>query len=200
MQIFVCKRWHLLHSSCNKAVQPKLTTGAVNPGTMVQKAIRVMKLTAFFILATCLHVNATDGYGQKVTLSAREVHIEKVFNEIKKQTGFNFLYTSNILANTKRVSVNVTNALVTEVLDIVVAGQGLDYRVKGEDKLIIIKTKPQIKTVAEAGAAEGGPIDVSGRVTDAEGRALPGANVKVRGSNVGVVTDKDGRFSLKEIP
>jgi hypothetical protein len=54
---------------------------------MVQKAVRVMKLTAFLILAACLHVNATDGYGQKVTLSEREVHIEKIFTEIKKQTG-----------------------------------------------------------------------------------------------------------------
>lgn len=200
MQIIVCKRWHLLHSSCKNAAQPKLTTGAVNPGHLVQKAVRIMKLTAFFILATCLHVNATDGFGQKVTLSEREVHIEKIFTEIKKQTGFNFLYTSNILANTHRVTVKVTNALVTEVLDIVLAGQGLEYRVKGEDNLIIIKTKPQIKPIVEVGSPQGGPIDVSGKVTDGEGRALAGANVKVRGSNLGVTTDKDGRFSLKDIP
>jgi TonB-linked SusC/RagA family outer membrane protein len=200
MQIFVCKRWHLLHSSCSKAVQPKLTTGAVNHGTIVQKVIRVMKLTAFFILATCLHVNATDGFGQKVTLSEREVHIEKIFNEIKKQTGFTFLYTSNILANTHRVTVKVTNVPVNEVLDIALAGQGLEYRVKGEDKLIIIKNKPPVKAAAEAASVQGGPIDVAGKVTDAEGHPLPGANVKVRGSNVGVTTDKDGRFSLKDVP
>lgn len=199
MQIFVCNRLLLLHSSCNKARQPKLTTGAVNPGPLVQKAVRIMKLTAFFILAACLHVNAT-GYGQKVTLSEREVHIEKIFTEIKKQTGFTFLYTSNILNNTRRVSVKVTNASINEVLDICLAGQGLEYSVKSEDRLIIVKTAPVVKIVANAGVNEGGPIDVSGRVTDAEGRALPGANVKVRGSNVGVTTDKDGRFSLKDVP
>jgi TonB-linked SusC/RagA family outer membrane protein len=158
-----------------------------------------MKLTAFFILAACLHVNAT-GYGQKVTLSEREVHIEKIFSEIRKQTGFNFLYTSNILNNTHRVTVKVTNATVGEVLDICLEGQGLEYRVKSEDNLIIIKAKPQVKPLVEAGEARGGPIDVSGRITDAEGRPLPGANVKVRGSNVGVTTDNDGRFSLKGIP
>lgn len=199
MQINVCTRWYLLRSSGNNTAQPKLTTGAATPGALVQKAVRVMKLTAFFILATCLHVNATDGFGQKVTLSEREVHVEKIFNEIKKQTGFNFLYTSNILANTHRVTVNVTNALVTEVLDMVVAGQGLEYRVKGEDRLIIIKTKPPVKTVAEAEVKGGGPIDVSGRVTDNEGRPLPGANVKVKGTNIGVVTDANGHFILRNI-
>ncbi|MCS3800117.1 SusC/RagA family TonB-linked outer membrane protein [Niastella sp. OAS944] len=200
MQIIVCKRWHLLHSSSSKAVQPKLTTGAANTGALVQKALRIMKLIAFLILATCLQVNATDGFGQKVTLSEREVHIEKIFTEIKKQTGFNFLYTSNILANTHRVTVDVTNALMTEVLDMVVAGQGLEYRVKGDDKLIIIKQKQYIKAIAGIQELKSGPIDVSGSVTDNEGRPLPGANVKVRGSNVGVVTDKDGRFYLKDIP
>src|SRR5689334_12923233 len=122
MQIIVCKRWRLLHSSSNKAVQPKLTTSTDQTGQLVLKALRIMKITAFLILATCLQVNATDGFGQKVTLSEREVHVEKIFNEIKKQTGYNFLYTSNILANTHRVTVNVTNALVTEVLDMVVTG------------------------------------------------------------------------------
>src|SRR5689334_11351840 len=122
MQIIVCKRWHLLHSSSSKAVQPKLTTGAANSGHLVKKALRIMKLTAFLILATCLQVAAADGFGQKVTLSEREVHVEKIFNEIKKQTGFNFLYTSNLLANTHRVTVDVSNALVTDVLDMVVAG------------------------------------------------------------------------------
>lgn len=200
MQIIVCKRWHLLRSSGNNAAQPKLTTGAANCGHLVQKALRIMKLTAFLILATCLQVAASDGFGQKVTLSEREVPVEKIFNEIKKQTGFNFLYTSNLLANAHKVTVQVTNAPVNEVLDIALAGQGLEYRVKGEDKLIIIKNKPVVKTVAEAGTKEGGPIDVSGRVTDADGHALPGANVQVRGSNIGVITDKDGRFSLKDIP
>lgn len=202
MQIIVCKRWHLLHSSCKNAAQPKLTTGADNPGHLVQKAVRIMKLTAFFILATCLHVNATDGFGQKVTLSEREVHIEKIFSEIKKQTGFNFLYTSNILANTHRVTVKVTNALITEVLDIVLAGQGLEYRVKGEDNLIIIKTAPPlpVKPVTTQVVQVGdGPIEVRGVIVDENGAPAQNVNITVRGTNKGTTTNLKGEFVLRDV-
>ncbi|WP_207515236.1 SusC/RagA family TonB-linked outer membrane protein [Longitalea luteola] len=196
MQIFVCKSLLLLFRG-NKARLPKLHLAAVDPGSsMVQKAMRIMKLTALFILAACLHVHAT-GYGQRVTLSAREAHLEKIFAEIRKQTGYSFLYTSHILKNTSKVTVRVTNAPVNEVLDIALQGQGLEYRIKAEDNLIIIKAKPVVmdKVVKVAGD----PIDVSGKVTDGEGRPLPGANVKVRGTSIGVTTDNNGNFVLKNV-
>lgn len=199
MQIFVCKRRYLLYSICNKARQPKLTTGAVNCGPLVQKAVRVMKLIAFFILAACLHVNAT-GYGQKVTLSEREVHIEKIFTEIKKQTGFTFLYTSNILANTKRVSVKVTNASVNEVLDLALAGQGLEYRIKGEDRLIIIKlTGSKTGKITGAGLLINLNKDIRGKVIDESGRPIAGVTVAVKGTKTQTLTDENGEFNLSNV-
>lgn len=202
MQIIVCKHWHLLRSSCNNAVQPKLTTCAVNSGQLVQKALRIMKLTAFFILATCLHVNAVDGYGQKVTLSEREVHIEKIFTEIKRQTGFNFLYTSNVLAGTHRVSVSVTNATVTEVLDVVLAGQGLEYRIKNDDNLVIIKTAPPLVVgIPITQSQQNGDtlVDIHGVILDENGAPASGVNVTVKGTTKGVTTNFKGEFFLKDV-
>ncbi|MEJ2903634.1 SusC/RagA family TonB-linked outer membrane protein [Pedobacter panaciterrae] len=37
---------------------------------------------------------------------------------------------------------------------------------------------------------------VSGTVTDAKGEAIPGVSVKVKGTNLGAVTDKNGKFKL----
>ncbi len=44
------------------------------------------------------------------------------------------------------------------------------------------------------------PIDVRGRVLDEQGKPLPGASVKVKGSTQGTMTDTNGNFSLKGVP
>jgi TonB-linked SusC/RagA family outer membrane protein len=41
--------------------------------------------------------------------------------------------------------------------------------------------------------------DVSGRVVDANGRALPGATIKVKSSNQVTITDSDGKFTLRGV-
>jgi TonB-linked SusC/RagA family outer membrane protein len=43
------------------------------------------------------------------------------------------------------------------------------------------------------------PITVSGRVVDEKGEAIPGATVKVKGSNQGSITDTNGRFTLQNV-
>lgn len=43
------------------------------------------------------------------------------------------------------------------------------------------------------------PIDISGTVTDAKGNALAGATVSVKGAKNAIVTDQNGRFSLKGV-
>ena len=58
--------------------------------------LRVMKLTAILLLTACLQVSA-KGNAQKVNLDMKNVSLEKVFKEIKKQSGFFFLYNNNEL-------------------------------------------------------------------------------------------------------
>ena len=42
-------------------------------------------------------------------------------------------------------------------------------------------------------------IDVSGKVVDESGQGIPGATVKVKGSNTGSITDVNGKFTIKNI-
>ena len=52
-----------------------------------KRHVRVMKLTALLLLATCLQVGAT-GYAQKVSLRAKEISMEQLFGQLRRQTGF----------------------------------------------------------------------------------------------------------------
>jgi len=51
---------------------------------------------------------------------------------------------------------------------------------------------------AAVGQAQSGAL--AGRVTDADGAPLPGANVQVLGTALGAATDADGRFAIEAVP
>jgi type II secretory pathway component HofQ len=84
---------------------------------LTTKICLVMKLTAFVLLVTCLHVCAA-GYSQKVTLAVKDVPLQQVFAEIITQTGVSIVYSEKALSNTSPVTLKVKDASVQEVLDL----------------------------------------------------------------------------------
>jgi TonB-dependent starch-binding outer membrane protein SusC len=194
MQIIVCKRMHLLPQPGNRATKPKQCFRAKAGATkLLQQAARIMKLTALLLLGACLHVHAI-GFGQKISLSEREVSIEKVFQKIEAQSNYKFLYTSQVLKDARAVTITVKDASVEAVLDMICKDQPFGYRIN--ENTVVVKPRVGVDRVIEEA---GDPIDVRGVVTDADGRPLPGANVKIKGSNVGTTTDNNGRFLIKNV-
>ena len=59
--------------------------------TPTKQLTRIMKLFTFFMLIGCMHLSASGG-AQNVNLSLKEVSLEKAFNEVRKQTGYSFVY------------------------------------------------------------------------------------------------------------
>ena len=41
---------------------------------------------------------------------------------------------------------------------------------------------------------------LSGRVIDAKGEPIPGANISVKGTTIGTITDMDGKYSISVTP
>src|SRR5690242_8844235 len=154
---------------------------------------------AFFtaLLLLCLQVSAkrTD---TPITLSEKNVPLQKVFREIQKQTGYDFLCTYELLEKAGKVSVQVRNATLEQALEICLKGTDLTYLIL--DKTIVIKPRvkgPNVETPAARNLPP--PIDISGKVTDDQGNALSGASVKVKGTSIGTTTDANGFFSLKGV-
>ena len=110
-----------------------------NPGLnktgFLTKTIRIMKLTTVFLIAACLHVSA-KAYPQKVTLKENNVSLQRVFQEIRKQTGYQFLYADEVLVAAKKVTVNIKKGSIEEVLDLCFQNQHLTYVIS--DNTVII--------------------------------------------------------------
>ncbi|MBL0884487.1 MAG: STN domain-containing protein, partial [Chitinophagaceae bacterium] len=85
-----------------------------------------MKLTTVFMIIACLQVSAA-GFSQKVTIKGENISIQRIFEDIRKQTGFQFLYADDALKTAKPVSIAVRNEKLENVLAICFKDQLLSY-------------------------------------------------------------------------
>jgi TonB-linked SusC/RagA family outer membrane protein len=154
--------------------------------------LRVMKIITVLLLAFTLQISAT-GFSQKVTLNMRNVPLLKVLKEIRKQTGFSFFYNSETLKQAGRVTVQATNADLFEVLTQCVSNRSLQFNIA--DKAIILSEKPVAKPAGETRPLP--DLEVTGTISDEQGKPLVGASVRLKGTDRGTSTDQAGRFRLQ---
>ena len=154
------------------------------------KTLQIMKFSAVMILAVCFQLSAAV-FSQTVTLKNNKIPLKKVFEEINKQTGYDFFIKDALLDKVGNVNVNVKNASVNTVLHQCLDNTNLSFVIA--DNTITIKEKP-VKTTASILQQK-----VTGKVVDANGLPLPGVNVSVKGTAIGTVTIYDGSFSI-DIP
>src|SRR5690606_26872015 len=102
------------------------------------KTLRVMKLTAILLLGVALTVSANT-VSQTITLSAKNISLEKAFSELEKQTGFVVIYSLDVIEKTSPVSIAVRDEPIGSFLNKILNGQSLGYAI--ENKTISIKKK-----------------------------------------------------------
>ncbi len=153
------------------------------------KTIKIMKLVTIFLFATALQVSA-NGFAQKITISKKNVSLEKIFKEIRKQSDYFFIYSNQNVEKATKVNIDVKDASIQEVLDLCFKQQPLTYTIV--EKTVIIKPKQEaaVTTLAVAPLAV-----VSGTVTS-KGTPLSGVSVLAKPSNRGTTTDANGKYSL----
>jgi TonB-linked SusC/RagA family outer membrane protein len=171
-------------------------TGVSQAG-FITKTIRIMKLTSVLIIAACLQVSA-KGFSQKVSLAADNIPLQKVFEEIRKQTGYQFFYADEALKSAKNITLNVKKESIENVLDFCFQYQQLTYTIT--DNTIIVKRKTPAPEINSSPVSEKTTIDIKGKITDDKGKPLEGATVLVKGTNNGTTTDANGNFSLNADP
>lgn len=128
---------------------------------------------------------------QTLTLHFTNAPLDKVLTEIKKQTGYSYIANVKLLKEAKTVTVSVRNANVNDVLKVIFKDQNLSVELT--DGVIYIEAK---KGEAIQKKNEKDQDAIRGRVTDQDGKALAGATVKVKGTNIVSVTDQAGEFTL----
>lgn len=154
--------------------------------------MRIMKITAIFLLSVCMGVSAKST-SQTVTLAEKKAPLDKVFREIKKQTGYTFVYTAKQLEKAAPVTISIRNGSIREALDICFHNQPLVYTLL--DDMVIVKENAPSRAIEMVNIIPP-PEKVKGKVTDAAGAPLIAATVVLKGTNKGVLTDENGAFQI----
>jgi len=165
----------------------------MRPG--LTKLLLVMKLSFIFILAACLSAHAT-GYGQKISVSLENASVRQLFDAIRAQSDYQFLYTDKVISRSKPVSIDMKNATIEQVLASCFRNQPLVYNIV--DRTIVIKFKKNADNngKVEPTKVASPVIPISGRITNEKGEAISGVSIRIRNANIGTATDNDGSFQL----
>ncbi len=160
----------------------------------------LMRVGIFYLILVTLSLQlllARSGKGQtldsiQVTVELHRDDLKKLFRKIEKQTGLMFAYQPKHVDAYRNISLSGEPRSVRDLLDTVLAGTSLDYRQVKNNVVIFRSTEDDFLKVKHDALL----VNVTGRVTDAEGNPLPGVNIIVKGTTLGTATDSEGRYVL----
>lgn len=147
-----------------------------------------IKMTVVFMIAAFLQVSA-NGFAQKITLSERNASLEQLFSKIKKQSGYTFLYSPQLIRKTKPVTLTVSDELLATVLEKCFAGQQLTFAIN--QNTIVVRKQEEAATLIDLRFKS-----IRGKVLDSKGLPIPGVTVRVKDKNTTRATDNDGNFTI----
>ena len=171
---------------CTRLLLPKIKTPI--------KTNRAMKLTCALLLTASMGVFATgNAQTMRVNIQADNVSTEKILSEIEKQTDYLFVYNKNEVDLKRKTSVNAVNKTTAEVLSTIFNGTDIIYAIEGEN-IMLMRKEQNLAVVPDAVQQDN---KITGTVLDATGMPVIGANIMVKGTTNGTITDMDGKFSLE---
>ena len=104
----------------------------------LSKTLLIMKLTAIILISACVTASAT-GFGQTISLSEKNAYLSEVFKKIEKQTDYTFAYTGSQLSQAKKVTVEINNGTLEQVLALCFKDQPFTYTII--ERTIVVKPK-----------------------------------------------------------
>ena len=163
-----------------------------SPHATFKKTPIIMKSLFFAcLIGSAGLVQATNTYAQTTTVS---LHVENqtvgdVLQQIENKTEFSFFYNNRHVDLNRRVSVSMNETNIFKILDAVFDGTDVVYQVV-DNRIVLSKRNETLPLVQQSGKK------ITGTVLDATGMPVIGANVMVKGTTNGTITDMDGKFSL----
>jgi len=155
-----------------------------------------MRLTAILLIVAIMHVSA-KGLSQTITFSGSDVPLEKVFVEVKRQTGFVIFYDLDVVNKVGGITLSVKNMPLDSFLKTAFTGKPLSFTIHG--KSIVVFAEKQTININQQQGSEPDPIKMICRVVDEDGNPLGGANIVIRMENGAVSTQADatGYFNVQ---
>ena len=153
------------------------------------KMFRIMKVFISILIMGLSTVSANTFSQVRVSLDMKNVTLKEVFKEITKLTGYEFVYSNNEIEHIGKVSLNINNKDLKDVLAECLKGTQLWYMI--EEQIVVISPK-----LLQVGSKDSKSTITSGKVIDQNKKPIPGVTVLLKGTSTGVTTGVDGTFFI----
>lgn len=150
---------------------------------------RISFLSFIFLLLVSSYVHA-DNANEKITVSFSKIPLSEAIKKIESVSGYTFFYDVDKTDLKQEVSLRVNNQEIEMAVDRMLKPTNLQFEINNRQIVLMPKQ------VRQAGPVQ----NVRGRVVDENSEPVIGANVSVKGTVNGTITDAEGRFNLSNVP
>lgn len=153
------------------------------------KTFLIMRICLLLLISCVIQTMASTSYSQAttLTLTLNGVSVEEVLDQIETQSEFRFLYNKKVVDVTRKVNLSAKKEPVTDILNKLFDKDEVSYVIS--DRYIVLKRKAEEQVSQQT-------KKITGTVKDKSGELIIGANVIVKGTANGVITDLNGHFSI----
>jgi len=161
-----------------------------NPFLDLKPLIMRVKLICIFLSVAFLQISFA-AKAQYITLSKNNISLTELFKEIKRQSGYDFVYKHDLLSKGKRISIAVQNKPLREVLDQSFKDQPFNYTIESKTVVVFPKPQPPSTQISQ-------PVtNIKGRVVDSNNVPLEGVSISNKQGNVLGVTNASGEYTVR---
>ncbi|MDD2436707.1 MAG: TonB-dependent receptor [Massilibacteroides sp.] len=149
-----------------------------------------MRISTLFLFLCIFSSFASKTISQnaKVNLRGNNLTIAEFIDQVENQTDYLFIYSKNEVNPETSLALNSGKKTVAQCLTEAFKDSDVKYAFEND---YIVLTKNNIPSIAQQGKK------ISGTVTDSNGEPIIGANIIVKGSTNGTISDIDGNFTLQ---
>ncbi len=163
----------------------------------IHQTLLVMRFTALLLTASFLNV-AASGLSQEVSFSGKNIPLEKIFKEVKRQTGYQFMFSKDALDDTHPVTVEANRLALADFLRLVLKDQPVSFSINSRSifffhKAAVPEHTAPLDTIPKQ-------LSLSGHIVDAGGRPLAGATITNTNTKISTSSRTDGSFSIPGYP
>lgn len=152
----------------------------------LKKSIRKSLVVGGFCMISSLAMSA------QISLTLENKSTRDIIREIERVSEYRFFYNEDLQGLDQKININTNDANIQTVLNEIQRQTSIHYVIKENNQIVLSAGVKSNKT-----QQVGDGRIIKGTILDATGMPVIGANVMVKGTTNGTITDMDGKFSLE---
>src|ERR1019366_7412986 len=173
--------------------------------TLLAMKILTVQLTLAIMFACSVFAHearAQEFLEKRLNLLVKDAEISKVIQLIQKQTGVDFLFSTEGIQANRKINCSFNAKKLKVILEEVFKPLNIGYKITEDGKKILLyplaeKTANTLNVTEYTETLMSVADIITGTVTNEKGQSLAGVSVVVKGEKSGTVTNESGEFRIK---